>query len=253
MKFLLFDIETSTISVKYDTYELRTKRGYLNPNVIKRDWIILGAAWKYLGDDTINCISVSPKSPLNDYGVVKTLHKILSEADVVCGHNSDKFDIKKINTRFLYYDLPPIGKKLQIDTLKLAKRYFSITSNSLSYIADFLNISKKGNSPDWSKVIEGDEEEIRKMRIYNKQDVKVLEEVYLKLRKFDVNHPDLSLITPVRDIEGNIIHSCKICNSVHVIKNGKIYYPRSVRQRYLCKDCGYTFGGETLSTSARPK
>ena len=40
----------------------------------------------------------------------------MSEADILIGHNIDKFDIKKLNTRFLFHGLEPIGKKQTIES-----------------------------------------------------------------------------------------------------------------------------------------
>ena len=105
--------------------------------------------------------------------VIKTLHDVLSEADIIIAHNGDKFDSKKFNTRAIAYGLPPIEPKKSVDTLKIARRRFAFTSNKLSYLAKFLGVESKDESPDWDKVLAGDEQELRYMRQYNRKEVNV--------------------------------------------------------------------------------
>jgi len=195
----------------------------------------------YLDDDNPQVISVHPDSPLDDYEVAKKLHSVLSEADILIGHNSDSFDLKKVNTRFIYYDLPPISPKQSIDTLKVARKYFKFTSNRLSYICNYLKVGEyKDNAPNWRLVIEGCPKELRYMRKYNKQDVLATRALYLKLRSFHHTHPNVNS-PAVRDVSGELVTVCKKCQSGHYEKV-KVRYLASGRgrQQYRCLNChGY--------------
>lgn len=218
-------------------YEMFPKHGY-PVSAIEKDWIMLGAAWKWLHEPNAKCVSVSPKRPDNDYEVISILHTVLSEADVLIGHNSDGFDYKKFNTRAIKHGLPPIQPKKTIDTLKIARRYFKFTSNKLRYIADFLGVEGKDESPDWPKCVAGDEEALRYMREYNKQDVIATEQVYLKLRSYHNTHPDLNHICPVRDVSGELIHLCPKCQSPDMQSRGTTFSRGKVRKRMQCNNCG---------------
>lgn len=95
---LIYDIETSSIDLLHRQYDLAVKFKRFRPEEIIRDWTILSAAWKYLGQDKVHCVSVSPQNPLNDAAVVHYLHAALQSANILVGHNSDAFDFKKFKS-----------------------------------------------------------------------------------------------------------------------------------------------------------
>lgn len=240
MTILVYDVEVSSLDLMLRTYDLKNRIKYFNHEDIVRDWTMLGAAWKVLGEDRVRCVSVSHKDVFNDYEVICALHKALARAEVVIGHNSDGFDIKKFNTRAVYYGLEPLQPKKQIDTIKIAKKYFKFTSNSLRYIASYLGLGDKGESPEWDLILAGDKKALAAMREYNKRDVTVTEAVYLRLRDYHHTHPDVSTVT--RDVAGEAMLKCPRCDSVDIkkdgtfpiIKNGMIV---SRKQRYSCTSC----------------
>ena len=141
----------------------------------------------------------------------------------------------------IFYGLKPIGPKKTIDTLKVARRYFKFTSNKLSYLANYLKIEAKGDSPNWDLILEGDENEIRLMREYNKQDVLVTEQLYYKLRSFHQTHPDLSIENPILDVAGERVLSCPVCNATDLRNKGLQRNKASTRQRWSCNGCGHHF------------
>lgn len=244
MKAIVWDIESTDLELAIRTYQLKNHIRYFNPNDIVRDWTMLGAAWLDLDSDKPGVCSVSPDKPLDDYGVVKKLHQVLSEADCLIGHNSDNFDLKKFNTRALLYDLPPLSPKIKIDTLKLARKHFAFTSNKLAYIAKELKVDCKDESPDWNKCIEGDAKELRYMRKYNKQDVIVTKQVYLKLRSYHETHPNMNYPI-VRAANGDAIEVCRVCQSPDlVVSKHRITNAGVHRIQKQCKECdSYTTFG----------
>ena len=122
-KILFWDIETTDLELAIRTYGLKNYTKYFNHKTIKRDWTMLGASWKFKGDMRPSVVSVKASDPFNDEGVVRVLYQVLQEADVLVGHNSDRFDLKKFNTRALHYGLAPLHIRTQqtVDTLKIAK------------------------------------------------------------------------------------------------------------------------------------
>lgn len=63
------------------------------------------------------------KDPHSDLELAKAFHKVISEADIVIGHNSDSFDNKMVNSMFMRHKLPPPPQYKQVDTKKVAKKY----------------------------------------------------------------------------------------------------------------------------------
>jgi RNase_H superfamily len=243
-KILLWDVETSSIDIHVRQYGLKVYNKYLNWKDIHRDWTMLGGSWMWLEDEVPRCVSVSSQNPFDDEFVVRRMHEILQQADVSVAHNGDNFDIKKFNTRALFYDLDPISHIHTIDTLKVAKKHFSFTSNSLGALAKTLKLEDKGQSPDWNKILSGCPEELAKMREYNRIDVLVLKQVYLKLRPWISNHHNLQPYSMVQDVIGKVIKCCKACGSLNIRKNG-VYKTNSGnftgKHKYKCNDCKHVF------------
>lgn len=189
-KVILFDIETS-LMINY-TFTLWPDN--IGTNNIHQDWFVISACWKELGKKKVHSISINDfkrKSATDDSVVVKTLRDALSEADIVIGHNSDKFDIKKLNTRLMVNRLQPLEKVIQIDTLKEIKKIASFSSNRLDYLCQvLLGVGKAKTSEGlWVRATNGDKASVNEMVKYNKVDVVRLEELYLIMKPYMKSHP----------------------------------------------------------------
>lgn len=244
-----WDIETShIISAHYGIYDVN-----IHTDNILLDWRIVCGAWKFKGekkqsvsllDDmkrfNKNCFDIR-KLNIDDYHVVKTLHDILNQTDILVHHNGDKFDLKKFNARALQHKLPPINKLKTVDTLKVARQKFGITSNSLDYLAKYLGLTPKIHNERGLAfdVTMCNPEAIKKYVKYNEGDVTTLEEVYYALLPYMTNHPNLNLYTNSK--------CCPNCGSHAIIENGEEYSRvRSVRS-YRCNSCGAVFNdGKTV-------
>ena len=131
-KILLYDIETAPNLVHtWGVYEQTALE-------VVRPWYILCFAYKWLDEKQTHVVSLPDyekqykKDPENDYEVVKRLHELFNEADIVIAHNGNNFDQKKVHARFLVHGFdPPINYK-QIDTLKEARKHFRFDSNRLN-------------------------------------------------------------------------------------------------------------------------
>jgi len=236
LKILVWDIETSQMLVP--VFSLWGNDS-IQPDNILQEWFIISAAWKWLGHKKVSAVSLLDDSArfkndhLDDYHVVATMHEVLSEADVILGHNIDRFDWPKLNTRFIKHGLPPLPKKQHIDTLKIAKKEFKFSSNRLDYIAKFLGIGRKIETAKglWLAALMGDKKAIRQMVTYNKGDVELTEKVYLALRPYSRSNVNLSAFT-----KGD--HACPKCTSTEVHKRGYAYTGAGKYQRYQCTNCG---------------
>lgn len=237
-RILLFDIETAP-SIHYAWK--RWEENASQDQVIEEGYLLTWAA-KWLGEDTIVSDAIwdykedYQKDPTNDKNVCKSLYDLINEADIIIGHNGDNFDKKTAYTRFLFHGFQPPKPTKTIDTLKVAKRCFKFPSNSLANLAKYFGLSDKietGGFSLWKKCLEGNRESQQKMVIYNEQDVLTLEELYLKLRAWDDQHPNVTLF------DGDNVTKCVVCGSEKLKKlHKKVVTGVSAFDTYRCKDCG---------------
>ncbi len=237
MKILYYDIETSLQTVA--VFDLKYN-DFIAPESIISERHLICAAWKWDGEKKVHTVSLldDPKryeaDPHDDYHVVKTLHEVLSQADVVIGHNSDSFDNKYVETRILYHGLSPLAPITSIDTYKVAKSRFKFNSNKLDYLGGYLKVGRKKHTTSglWMRVLHGDKNAIKEMVTYNKGDVSLLERVFLKLRPYIPNHMS-------RELFGKT--GCPRCGSHKTQSRGVQRAITRIYQRFQCKDCGGWF------------
>jgi len=252
-KVLVFDIETSPILAR--VWGLWQQNVGLN--MIKEDWFVMSYSAKWLGVDGVfyedlrGRIDDTTKG-YRDADLLNGIWELLNEADVVITQNGKKFDVKKLNARFVMNGYqPPSGFK-HIDTLQIAKRIFGFTSNKLEYMTDKLCVNfkklKHGEFPGfelWKECLADNLDAWKEMEEYNKYDVLSLEELYLKLSAWDDKHPNFNLYT---EEEGRV---CR-CGCTKFTLNGFAYTAVSKFQKYRCSECGAeTRGRKNLFTKEK--
>ncbi len=243
-KILLFDIETSFIIL--NAWALGQE--IWDPKFIRRNWFILCWSAKWLGEKGIYHSSLPDfrgykelpsKTEKNiDKRLTKELWNLLDECDLAIAHNAKGFDIKKCMTRFLIHGRPPPSPFHVVDTLSTSRSIFKFTSNKLGYVSKKLCVEEKMDSGGlalWDGCEAGDHLCWDKMVRYCDQDVRALEDVYLKQRPYMKNHPNLNIITEDE--------SCPKCNSMDRVKNGFRYTNVGIYQKYKCKGCGGVLKG----------
>jgi DNA polymerase elongation subunit (family B) len=231
LKTLLFDIETSP-NVSYNWHGLHE----VEIIEIIEEGYILSFAFKWLGQKKVNAFC------LNDFKgnweskkkqLVLELHKLFNEADIIVAHNGNQFDIKMANRSFTFYGLTPPKPYKSVDTLTLARSKFKFNSNHLNDLGKFLGLGVKvetGGFKLWKACMNGDEKSFKKMVRYNKNDVVLLEKVYLRLRPYITTHPNVAIS------EGYV---CPLCGSLNVVGQGYHYLAGGfIKRQWQCKDCG---------------
>lgn len=226
-KILLYDIETFP--------NLAYTWGKYDQNVIafKEEWTLASVAWKWLGESKVSCETVAGKK--NDTELCKTLHKLLSEADIVIAHNGDEFDQKKVRARMVTHKMTPLPPLTSIDTKKVAKKYFNFNSNSLNDLGKTFGLGKKvqtGGFDLWLDCMAGKKEAWKKMAAYNKQDVSLLEKVFNRMRPW----MDKKIL-----IESTTFNQCPNCKSNDVCRDGYRGSSTQVKQQWKCKSCKKKF------------
>lgn len=234
-KILVFDIETAPLR-SYVWGIWNVNLGH-NMSMVKADWFMLTWSAKWLFEDEVFADRLTPEEVKvqDDSRIVKSMWELINEADVVIAHNGLKFDIKRLNTRFLIHGLNPPMPYQVIDTLIHCRRQFNITSNKLDYIGKFLGLGKKfdtGGFELWDACMNGDPAALEKMEVYNIQDVRLLEAVYLKIRPYIKPHPNMGLF-----IEDNI-SCCPTCSSTQLTWGGSYATYANVFDAFRCNNCG---------------
>jgi len=231
LKTLLLDIETApNLGYTWGKYE---------QDVVKfvHEWYIMCFTAKWLDSGKTVTMALCDfaeydQDSRNDKKLAEELHKLLDEADIVVAHNGDKFDLKRIHSRFVVHGLTPPSPYKSVDTLKVVKKYFGFNSNKLNDLGEMLNLGTKidtGGFSLWEDCMNGNKAAWKKMKAYNKQDVNLLEKVYLRVRPWMTNHP---LADHSHDI------NCHVCSRTTVQKRGYTFTKVSRYQRYQCQDCG---------------
>lgn len=247
-RIILWDVETSLELVAI--FQL-AHNDWINPESIVQERHLISAAWKELGEDKVHAVAITddPKSfnkdPHDDYIVCKKLHEVLSSADAIVHHNGNRFDIKYVETRLLKHGFSPLPPIPMIDTYQVAKSRFLFNSNKLDYLGKFLGLGKKIETTPglWMKALRGDAAAIKAMVVYNKQDVLLLEKVFLKLRPFIQNHINRQLFG---------LSGCPRCGSKKIQRRGVHRAITRVYQRLQCMSCGGWFKELKPSASATP-
>lgn len=194
-KVLYVDIETKPLKV----WTWGTWNQNIPLNMIIEDWSVLSWSAKWAGSSESEVMYSDNRKKkgdklMNDKELLKPLWKLLDEADIVIGQNSDRFDLPKLNARFIEHRMGCPSEFVQIDTYKIASSKFGFTSNKLEYMTKKLN--KKYVKQDhrkfvgfslWDQCIKGNVQAWKEMEIYNKYDVLSLEELFLNLSEYIKN------------------------------------------------------------------
>lgn len=246
-RMVFWDIEnTPLILAQWSLYQDAN-----TPENIIEDYKLISAAWKW-EDSDVEAIAwkntpdkkESPFFGRSDSNIIRKLHAILSQADILVAHNGDAFDWRKFRTRCIELGLEPVPPKAMIDTLKVAKKEFKFTSNKLGYLGKYLGVGEKVETPSGlhMKVIGREKGSLDKMVEYNKGDVLLLEAVYKKLKPYIRNHPNFALFI---DDERPC---CTSCGSTRIKKDGTRITAKGKQQLYKCTECGRYMTGKSVKT-----
>lgn len=257
-RVLVLDIETAPLTA----YSWGVGKVYLShDNIIEEPFILTWAA-KWLFDSNVMGDACTPDEARggDDFRVVSSIWSLIDEADVVIAHNGNRFDIPWLNTRFILHGIKPPRSYQSIDTLAVVKKPltgFRFPSNRLDYLGKLIRDKGKieTNFNLWKRCKDGEPEALTEMLTYNKEDVVMLEEVYLFLRPWIKSHPNMGLY-----VEGNG-EVCPNCGAGRLDWNGYYDTPAGRFSSFRCVECGaigrsrytaLTFGkrkGLTVSTA----
>lgn len=235
-KILLFDIENAPSSA----YIWSLYQEVVSEDMLGVPWYILCWSAKWLGSKEvmssalIDFPSEYKKNPENDKLALKKLWALLDEADIVIAHNGKQFDVRKINARFIMNGMPPPSPYKVVDTLLAARQYFFFTSNKLTDLGKYLKCGEKmetGGFKLWRDCMAGNKKAWRKLVKYCRNDILLLEKIYLKLRPYILNHPATNIYGAGEN------GACPRCGSKSATRQGFSYTATAKYQRFRCNKC----------------
>lgn len=224
-KILLYDIETApNLAYVWGKYEQ-------DAIDFEEEWKILCFAYKWLGEK-VKSVALPDFKCEDDKMVVKELWKLFDEADILIAHNGNRFDQKKVTARFIYHKLQPPSPYKSVDTLQAIKRVASFNSHKLDDLGKLLGEGKKIKTDFslWLGCMNNDKKSWDKMIRYNKQDVKLLERIYLRILPYIKSHPNLGIY------KDEVV--CPRCGSKEIHYRGYYENQTTKYRRFICKKCG---------------
>ena len=190
------------------------------------------AAWKWYDQpDTV----FAAEWEVGGYdGFMRAVWEVFDQADLIIGHNADRFDARHLMGGWAEMGLPAPSPYKVIDTLKIARGTFAYESNTLDALNKRLGIDAKTDKYD-SRVakaaVAGDKEAQDRIRFYNMGDIAASEALFDRLRPYARNVPHLGMWS---DDE----MACPSCGST-MTATGKTVHANVQRYEHLtCPNCG---------------
>jgi len=253
-RILTFDIETApNIGCHWGLWQQNIGLGML-----MNEWSVMSWSAKWFGDNEEDVIYEDNRHewdgsaasildrPDKDRELLKGMWRLLDEADIVITQNGKKFDVKKLNARFIMMGMTPPSSYKHIDTLQIAKRHFAFTSNKLEWMTDKLCVNyKKLNHGKfagfslWKECMAGNPEAWDEMEEYNRYDVLSLEELVVRLAPWSNQLPQFDLYYTGNDN----MHLDGL--PYEFVEYGYAYTNLSKFQRYRCLRTGVEKRGRT--------
>lgn len=242
-KTLIYDLEVSpTLGWTYGLYKTNVIKVEQNPS-------IMSISWRWYGEDVTHHESLAtiPRKGRTsaNLALVKLIHGLFDEADIVVAHNANRFDNKVATASFLRYNLAPPSPYKTVDTLAVARSVARFNSNSLDSLGKLFEVGSKTEVTHgdlWYRCLTGDKKAWDQLREYNNQDVDLLYLIYERLRPYIKNHPNLGDIAQVNGI-------CPKCGSNRLERRGFNMRRNGKVQRFQCKSCGGWCSEATLRTT----
>ena len=233
-KLLYFDIETAPMKA----WVWHTGKNYIRPEDVEQDWFVISWAAKWVCDNVVFSDVLTPEEALNqdDKRICKRMWELFDTADVVLGHNSRKFDVRRMNWRFIIHKFSPPSPYKIIDTLTESRKISAASSHKLDQLAKKTGINGGKTDTDfglWKECVRGNGDALKKMVEYNEHDILIGEEWYFVIRPWMKAHPNMGLYYDTNELR------CRNCGNTDVKISNKPYHtPANSYKSWRCGECG---------------
>ncbi len=221
---------------------------------IVREGYVLCTCAKWLGSAEVMSAAIPDYAGYstditNDRGVIEQTREWLDQADMIIAHNGNRFDVPVLNYGMFRHGLTPPSPYRKVDTCKASQKAFASPSNKLDWLLKMKGLEQKHSTSwdMWQGCMSGDPESWDKMVAYCKQDVSALEKLYIEMRPWIPNHPNLSVLTDCTEPQ------CTTCLSTNVSPS-KPYSTNAMQYPgFVCNDCGTHLKGRKNISSKDKK
>lgn len=232
-RIVTLDIERLPGRFSADFWDLNAFKGRrIHPDMVTEWPRTICVAWRWYGSRRTEFASEWDDGR---EGMLRRVWDVYDDAEIVYGHNVDRFDTRKLNTEWRDEGLAPPSTFKVLDTLKEARRTFGDESNTLAALTERLGIATKTDrySVDMARAaVAGDKTAQRKLKAYNVGDIAASEALVDALRGWIPGHPIMG--GPVAD--GELF--CPQCGSGDLEENGWHMATVQEYRRYRCRNCG---------------
>lgn len=196
---------------------------------------LLCVAFGDVGKKKVELFSLSQygdKNPLSyERDLVVDVAKKFQDIDILLSYYGKGYDIPFLNTKMLEYGLPVLPNIPHVDLYWTAKSNLSLSRKSMQNVAYFTKADHSKTPVEgrlWKAAMAGDRKALRAIEIHNIDDVKVLRDVYMKLRGLVRMHPRVNGYGP-----------CRTCGSEKIQSRGiYVTHLKNDKRRVQCQGCG---------------
>ena len=190
------------------------------------------AAWKWYDSPDVE---FAAEWEVGGYdGFMRAVWEVFDQADLIIGHNADRFDARHLMGGWAEMGLPAPSPYKVIDTLKIARGSFAYESNTLDALNKRLGIEAKTDKYDVEvarAAVAGDKEAQARIEGYNRGDIVASEALFDRLRPYAKGIPHLGMWS---DDE----LACPSCGST-MTATGKTVHANVQKYEHLhCPNCG---------------
>lgn len=277
-RVLIYDIET----IPMKAWVWRCGDQVIRPNQLlhgfnQYDIICIGYCWN---DGKPARVLEWSKEDQNSKNMIEQFDELVKQADYTLGKNSDRFDVKHINTMRLLHDLPPMPEWMMYtdDLEKQMRKHFYLASQGLDYISDLLGHGGKNVMcmQDWIDIVDGRQllqlerdtdsnnakgvckslygksytqvrrnykQAMTKMTTYCGKDVEDTRAIWNKVAAHCKPRYNYAA--------GSAEHICKHCGSKNIKANGTRRAGKTIYQQFYCNDHGGYAGRAPISKAGK--
>jgi hypothetical protein len=242
---LTLDIERLPGVFTADFWDLNAFKGRrIHPDTVVEWPRTICVAWRWYGDKSTSFVSEWADGR---EAMLRATWEAWDQADVVYGHNVDRFDGRKLNTEWRDLGLPAPRPPKFVDTLKEARKVFGDESFTLAALTQRLGIDTKTDKYSIQMArdaVAGDKTAQRKLKSYNIGDIAASEALVDRLRGWIPSHPH-NLMGTADDRP-----TCNQCWGDNLVRNGTKLAQQISYTLYRCGDCGANVQGTRHSRAA---
>ena len=235
MRILSWDIEASGLNADFG---IVLCVGFLEVGKTKAEVLNI---LDYVDEDNFDLIRAEKL-------LLKDVSTRLLDCDVWLTHFGTWYDINFVNSRLIYHRLPILPPTYShIDTWKISRNRLKLRNNRLITISEFLGTKNEKDAirpEQWLRALSGHRSSMNYIVGHCRRDVKVLAEVYNRIKPLVIDHPNKGLL----DGRGG----CSVCGAKRIQSRGTYVTRTRKYQRYQCQKCGaWSKGTKPIAIAGR--